>query len=32
MLPPAMAAYATTGARLDDGSLEIKFEKDGDGS
>jgi arsenite-transporting ATPase len=32
MLPPAMAAYATAGARLDEGSLEITFEKDADGS
>src|SRR5215216_3194480 len=31
MLPPAMAAYATAGARLDDGSLEITFEKDANG-
>ena len=27
MLPPALAAYATKGARLDDGALEIVFEK-----
>jgi arsenite/tail-anchored protein-transporting ATPase len=31
MLPPALAAYATAGARLDDGALEITFEKAGDG-
>jgi arsenite-transporting ATPase len=31
MLPPAMAAYTTAGAKLDDGSLEIRFERDGDG-
>ncbi|MDT7781723.1 MAG: arsenite/tail-anchored protein-transporting ATPase, partial [Pseudonocardiales bacterium] len=31
MLPPALAAYATAGARLDDGSLEITFEKATDG-
>jgi arsenite-transporting ATPase len=31
MLPPALSGYATAGARLDDGSLEITFEKDGDG-
>src|SRR5215216_6194255 len=28
MLPPALSGYATSGARLDDGSLEITFEKD----
>ena len=27
MLPPALAAYGTRGARLEDGSLEIVFEK-----
>ena len=32
MLPPALSAYATAGARFDDGSLEIKFEKAADGS
>jgi HSP20 family molecular chaperone IbpA len=32
MLPPALGAYATAGARFDDGSLEITFEKDGHGS
>jgi arsenite-transporting ATPase len=31
MLPPALSAYATAGARLDDGSLEITFEKSTDG-
>jgi arsenite-transporting ATPase len=31
MLPPALAAYATAGARLDDGALEITFEKASDG-
>jgi arsenite-transporting ATPase len=31
MLPPALGAYATAGARLDEGSLEITFEKDGNG-
>jgi arsenite/tail-anchored protein-transporting ATPase len=31
MLPAALAAYATAGARLEDGALEISFEKsDGD--
>ena len=33
MLPPALSAYATAGARFDEGSLEITFEKaarDGD--
>ena len=28
MLPPALAAYATAGARFEDGSLEITFEKE----
>ena len=32
MLPPALAGYATAGARFEDGSLEISFEKNGDGS
>jgi arsenite-transporting ATPase len=32
MLPPALGGYATAGARFDDGSLEITFEKDRDGS
>jgi hypothetical protein len=31
MLPPALAAYATAGARLEEGSLEITFEKVSDG-
>jgi arsenite-transporting ATPase len=31
MLPPALAAYATAGARFDEGSLEITFEKAADG-
>ena len=31
MLPPALSAYATAGARLEEGSLEITFEKDGNG-
>jgi arsenite-transporting ATPase len=31
MLPPALAAYATAGARFDEGSLEITFERNGDG-
>jgi hypothetical protein len=31
MLPPALAAYATAGARFDEGSLEIRFEKAEDG-
>jgi len=31
MLPPALSAYATAGARFDEGSLEITFEKDSDG-
>jgi len=30
--PREVRGYATAGARLDDGSLEITFEKDGDGS
>ena len=32
MLPPALAAYATAGARLEEGSLEITFERNGDGA
>jgi arsenite-transporting ATPase len=32
MLPPALGGYATAGARFDDGSLEITFEKDSDGN
>jgi arsenite/tail-anchored protein-transporting ATPase len=31
MLPPALGGYATAGARFDEGSLEITFEKDGNG-
>src|SRR5262245_6541353 len=31
MLPPALGAYATAGARLEHGSLEITFERNGDG-
>ncbi|MEA2454497.1 MAG: arsenite/tail-anchored protein-transporting ATPase, partial [Thermoleophilaceae bacterium] len=27
MLPPALAAYSASGARLEDGTLEISFEK-----
>jgi arsenite/tail-anchored protein-transporting ATPase len=30
MLPPALAAYATRGARFDDGALEIVFEQGAD--
>jgi arsenite-transporting ATPase len=29
MLPPALTAYAARGARLEDGTLEISFERDG---
>ena len=32
MLPPALAAYSTGGARFDDGTLEISFEKAPDAS
>ncbi|MBA3299564.1 MAG: ArsA family ATPase [Thermoleophilaceae bacterium] len=32
ILPPAMAAYETSGARLRDGALEILFERTGDGA
>ena len=32
MLPPALSAYVTAGARLDGGSLEITFQKESDGS
>ena len=31
MLPPALSAYAASGARFEDGALEIQFEKAGDG-
>jgi len=31
MLPPPLAGYAARGARLEDGTLEISFEKSGDG-
>jgi arsenite/tail-anchored protein-transporting ATPase len=31
MLPPALATYRTTGARMADGALEVQFEKAGDG-
>jgi arsenite/tail-anchored protein-transporting ATPase len=31
MLPPALAAYSTSGARFEDGALEISFEKRSDG-
>ena len=31
MLPPALASYATAGARLADGALEVEFRKAGDG-
>jgi arsenite/tail-anchored protein-transporting ATPase len=27
MLPPALAAYSASGARFEDGTLEIEFEK-----
>jgi arsenite-transporting ATPase len=27
MLPPALAAYSASGARLEDGTLEISFER-----
>jgi arsenite/tail-anchored protein-transporting ATPase len=30
MLPPALAAYSTSGARFEDGALEISFEKRSD--
>jgi arsenite-transporting ATPase len=32
ILPPAMAAYDTSGARLRDGTLEVFFEREGDGA
>jgi arsenite/tail-anchored protein-transporting ATPase len=32
MLPPALAAYAASGARFEDGALEIAFEKNRDGN
>jgi HSP20-like domain found in ArsA len=28
MLPPALAAYSASGARFEDGTLEIQFERD----
>ena len=31
MLPPALAAYSTSGAHFEDGTLEISFEKRMDG-
>jgi arsenite/tail-anchored protein-transporting ATPase len=31
ILPPSMAAYATSGARFEDGALQVFFEKGGDG-
>jgi len=31
ILPPTMAAYATSGARFEDGALEVFFEKSADG-
>jgi arsenite-transporting ATPase len=31
ILPPTMAAYATSGARFEDGALEVYFEKSADG-
>jgi arsenite/tail-anchored protein-transporting ATPase len=30
MLPPALAAYSASGARFEDGTLEISFERNGD--
>ena len=32
ILPPVMAAYDTSGARLRDGTLEVFFEREGDGA
>ena len=32
ILPPAMAAYAASGARLRDGALEVFFEREDDGA
>jgi arsenite-transporting ATPase len=32
ILPPAMAAYDASGARLRDGALEVFFEREGDGA
>jgi arsenite/tail-anchored protein-transporting ATPase len=31
MLPPALAPYSASGARFEDGTLEISFERNGDG-
>jgi arsenite-transporting ATPase len=30
MLPPALAPYAASGARFEDGTLEVSFERSGD--
>jgi arsenite/tail-anchored protein-transporting ATPase len=32
ILPPAMAAYGTSGASFRDGSLEVRFRREGDGA
>ena len=32
ILPPAMSAYETSGARFADGALEVRFERPGDGA
>jgi arsenite/tail-anchored protein-transporting ATPase len=32
ILPPAMAAYGTSGASFRDGSLEVRFSREGDGA
>ena len=32
ILPPAMAAYSASGARFEEGALEVFFEKSGDGT
>jgi arsenite-transporting ATPase len=31
ILPPTMAAYSTSGARFEDGALEVQFQKEGHG-
>jgi arsenite/tail-anchored protein-transporting ATPase len=32
ILPPTMAGYSTTGARFDEGALQVFFEREGDGA
>ena len=32
VLPQALAAYRPSGARFEDGALQVTFEKEGDGN